>query len=86
MRYEIEIRDTHGNVLQRGTEEADTPATAALKLHRRLPGHSRDGIGLVEHFSGGDTYHIQWGRSLSDGRTTNLQATQVLHITKREET
>jgi hypothetical protein len=82
--YYVQIRDTRGNVIAEGESDRDSPQGAALHVARAKGViHNRESIGTWQHFAGGTTYHVQFGRD--QGHAVNLGPLYVLRIERLED-
>lgn len=59
------------------TFRTDEPRVAFDRLAKRL---GWPGVGLVEHFKGGSTYHIQFGRKVRGDSGTSLSDKYIVQV------
>jgi hypothetical protein len=61
-------------------EEWHETATRLYNRATRQFGTRATHIALDQHFPGGGTHHIQFGRRARDGQATNLDPTVIVHV------
>lgn len=76
--YTVELRRVNSGETRVATVEAEGKGEAIAKAAKKFLGTVK--IGLVEHFPGGDTSHVQF----SYGRAGNLTGKYVAHTTKED--
>lgn len=74
--YTVELRRVNSDITRTATVVAEGKGEAIAKAGKKFLGAVK--IGLIEHFAGGGTSHVQF----TYGRAGNLTGKYIAHTTK----